>query len=628
MEVYVSGKRYRLDPADSIGKGGEADVYKLDDKTVVKVFKQPDHPDVVGNPQEEEAARQRIHEHQKKLREFPKIQKGRVVIPDELATDRTGHQVLGYTMAFLKNTEVLLRYSERSFRGTAIDNNMVAQIFIDLFETVQGIHDSDVVIGDFNDLNILVSQTQAWIIDADSFQFENRLGKFLCKVYTERFVDPLLCDPKADRPMLVKPHNRESDWYAYSVMLMKSLLYCDPYGGVYKPKIASLGIPHARRPLRRLTVFHKDVRYPKPAIPYEALPDELLHYFHEVFENDRRGMFPVRLIQGFRWTKCSNCQTEHARMICPTCRKVSPTAVKQTMTVRGKVTATRIFKTAGEILYSTLQGGDLLYCYRENGLDYREGAVPTSTVTIPVARYRILGKDTVVGANGKVVTLSGPGSPHHPEVLYVDSFRGIPMFDTNGERKFWVENGDLMKDGTLAPERIGKVLQNQTLFWVGPKFGFGFYRAGELSVAFVFDCDSHGLNDGVKIPPMKGHVVDTTCFFTDKLCWFMVSLRQDGKAINRCVVLKDDGTVQAVAEAEEGDGSWLSTIRGKCAAGKYLFGITDEGIVRLEASNGTVVKSAEYPDTEPFVDEGCQLFAGKSGLFVVDRAEIRVLKIA
>jgi hypothetical protein len=260
-------------------------------------------------------------------------------------------------------------------------------------------------------------------------------------------------------------------------------------------------------------------------------------------------------------------------------------------------------------------------------VSYREGAMPMATVTIPNARYRILRKSTLVGANGKLVTIAGPGSPNQ-DVTYVDSFRGIPMFDTNGEKKFWIENGDLMKDGTLAPERIGKVLQNQTLFWVGPKFGFGFYRAGELSVAFVFDCDSHAINDGVKIPQMKGHVVDTTCFFTDNLCWFMVSLRQEGKAINRCVVLNDDGTVQAVAEAEEGDGSWLSTIRGKCAAGKYLFGITDEGVVRLEVSNGTVVKSAEYPDTEPFVDEGCQLFAGKNGLFVVDRAEIRVLKIA
>lgn len=622
MEVFINGKRYRLDPSDSIGKGGEADVYKLDDQTVVKVFKQPDHPDVVGNPTEEEAARRRIDEHQRKLREFPTIRKGRVVAPMALALDRSGQRILGYAMTFLKQSEVLLRYSERSFRGTAIDNNEVAAIFTDLYETVEGVHDSDVVIGDFNDLNILVAKSQAWLIDCDSWQF----GQFFCTVYTEKFVDPLLCDPKADRPMLARPHNKDSDWYAYSVMLMKCLVFCDPYGGVYKPKIASLGIPHTRRPLRRITVFHKDVRYPKPAIPYEALPDDLLQYFHEVFEKDRRGKFPIQYLKNFRWTRCANCQAEHARAICPTCRKVAPGAVKQVVTVRGKVTATRIFKADGEIIFATVQDGDLRYYYRENGMNFREGGVPTSTVTVPSARYRIHGADTLIGVNGKVATLSGRST--NPDLLYVDSFRNVPMFDSNGDKKFWIENGVLMKDGRLAPERIGQVLQSQTLFWVGPKFGFGFYRAAELNVAFVFDCDAHGLNDSVKIPPMNGHVVDSTCFFTDKLCWFMVSLRQEGKAINRCVVIAADGSIQAVAEAEEGDGSWLSTIRGKCAAGKYLFGVTDDGLVRLEVSNGTVVKSAEYPDTEPFVDEGCQLFAGKSGLFVVDRSEIRVLKIS
>lgn len=621
MEVYINGKRVRLDPSDSIGKGGEADVYKFDDKTVVKVFKQPDHPDVAGNLVEEEAARRRLEEHQKKLKEFPLII-GRVVSPVALATDRTGSRVLGYTMGFLNHAEVLLHYSERTFRGTAIDNNAIAGIFLGLHETVQAVHRTDVVIGDFNDLNVMVQHDRAWLIDADSFQWNG----FLCKVYTERFVDPVLCDPKEDRPVLAKPHNKESDWYAYAVMLMKCLLFCDPYGGVYKPKIASLGIPHSKRSLRRITVFHKDVRYPRPAIHFDALPDDLLQYFHEVFEKDRRGEFPARLLQAFVWTRCSNCQTEHARVICPTCRKAAPGVVKQTVTVRGRVTATRIFKTAGEILYATVHQGELRYYYRENGTNYREGGVSTSTVTVPSARYRVIWGDTLVGLNGKVATLAAAGG--NPDVTYVDSFRNVPMFDTDGERKFWIENGVLMKDGKLGSERIGQVLQNQTLFWVGSKFGFGFYRAAELCVAFVFDCDGHALNDSVKIPPMKGHVVDSTCFFTDKLCWFMVSLRQEGKALNRAVAIDDRGAVLAVAEGEEGDGSWLSTIRGKCAAGKYLFAATHEGLVRLEVANGVIGKSAEFPDTEPFVDEDCQLLAGKNGLFVVDRSEITMIKIS
>ena len=42
------------------------------------------------------------------------------------------------------------------------------------------------MVGDFNDLNILVTGTDAWLIDADSFQF----GTYLSPVFTERFLDP------------------------------------------------------------------------------------------------------------------------------------------------------------------------------------------------------------------------------------------------------------------------------------------------------------------------------------------------------------------------------------------------------------------------------------------------------
>ena len=148
---------------------------------------------------------------------------------------------------------------------------MVLQIFKDLHGTVMGIHGKQVVIGDFNDLNVLVKGTEAYMVDADSFQF----GRFPCRVFTARFVDPLLCDPKSHSPMLVKPHNSESDWYAYAVMLMQCLLYVDPYGGVYIPKDRAKKIPHPQRPLKRVTIFNPEVRYPKPAVHYNVLPDDL-----------------------------------------------------------------------------------------------------------------------------------------------------------------------------------------------------------------------------------------------------------------------------------------------------------------------------------------------------------------
>lgn len=90
-----------------------------------------------------------------------------------------------------------------------------------------------------------------------------------------------------------------------------------------------------------------------------------------------------------------------------------------------------------------------------------------------------------------------------------------------------------------------------------------------------------------------------------------------------------NGTVEAQAQTQEGDGSWLGTIRGKCAAGNFLFAATDTGIVRVESDgSGNIVQTREFPDTEPFVSTNVHLFASAQGVYVVGTNEIRLLRIS
>lgn len=89
MDVYLNQKQIRLDPSQSIGKGGEADVYDLQNGNVVKIFKQPDHPDLNGLPHEQKAAENRLATHQK-LPAFPRGLPPNVVCPIELATNKIG----------------------------------------------------------------------------------------------------------------------------------------------------------------------------------------------------------------------------------------------------------------------------------------------------------------------------------------------------------------------------------------------------------------------------------------------------------------------------------------------------------------------------------------------------------
>lgn len=623
MDVYVEGKRIRLDPAQSCGKGGEADIFDIGGGKALKLFKPPNHPDYHGSSQEQKGAHERIEEHQKKLPLFPRNLPPRVVSPEQLVTDKLGTRILGYTMRMVTGAEVLLRYGERGFRAYGIDNTVIAGIFRGLYATVLDVHQAGVVLGDFNDLNVLVVPRQdAYIIDADSFQF----GGFYCRVFTTRFVDPILCNPCENSLVLAKPHTPESDWYAFAVMLMHCLLFVDPYGGIYLPKDPSKRIPHDARPLHRITVFRPDVRYPKPAVPYGVLPDDLLHFFHRTFEKDERGEFPILLLERMQWTKCSVCKTEHARSSCPICFNIPRPAIKEVTVVRGKVTATRVLRTEGVILFALYQGGELKWLFHENGAFKRENNTTILQGSLdPGMRYRIHGSSTLFGKHGQLVSLQ-KNAP--PERSVVDSFGALPVFDATHEKKFWLANGELMRDGLLGPEIIGNVLKNQTIFWVSAAFGFGFYRAGNMFTAFVFDSKNRGINDTVAIAPFHGTFVDAHCVFSDSRCWFFTASQEGGKIIHRSSVIRRDGTVEATAVAERGDGSWLSAIRGQCAVGNSLFVPTDDGIMRVEIDHGAIQKSKEFPDTELFVDSATQLFPGQNGLYAVTLHEITLLKIA
>ncbi|MBI2483379.1 hypothetical protein HYV74_04375 [Candidatus Uhrbacteria bacterium] len=630
MDVFIDGKKFRVSPKQAIGKGGEADVYNLGDGRALKIFKPPTHPDYADIPDRGEreremcGARDRIALHQEKLPAFPRDLPDHVVVPADLAMDAGGSSIVGYAMPLLTGAETFWKYGHRGERPAGITNEHVQSILRNLHRTVQGCHAKQVVIGDFNDLNVLVVGEEPYLIDVDSFQF----GKYLCRAFTVRFVDPLRCDPHASSLLLAQPHTPDSDWYAFTVMLMRSLLFVEPYGGVFKPKDRTKLVPHDARPQHRITIFHPEVICPKVAIPYGRLPDDLLHHLQQVFEKDLRGVFPMQLLESMRWTTCAQCQTEHARALCPNCQHAAPAAIREVTVIRGQVTATRIFRTHGRICQAAMQDGALCWLYHEDHAFRREdGALVISGGMDPKFRYRLQGRATLIARDDQLATIS----PHAgTQRRTVEQFQGrLPVYDTNARHAYWLEGGTIYRDGDLAQERIGDVLAGQTLFWVGPAFGFGFYRAGELNVAFVFDAERRGINDAVSLPRFHGQILDVATTFSNERCWFFVAYEHGGKTVHRCTVIRPDGGIEATMEATAGEPawSWLGTIRGHAATGKFLLAATDDGIVRVEVHQGQLAATKSFPDTEPFVGAGDLLFAGKDGLYVVSRSEITRLQI-
>jgi hypothetical protein len=621
MEVWIKGKKISLNPWAAVGKGGEADIYDLGDGCVLKIFKPPSHPDYDGLPLEQEGARQRIALHQAKLPAFPGNLPERVVVPLDLARSKAGGAIVGYTMRFLKCARVLRSLCHPPPGQGALDRNDAVRLLLDLHGTVSALHASGVVIGDFNDLNVLVQYGAAYLIDADSFQF----GRFPCTVFTVRFADPSLCAPAPGGFVLAKPYTTDSDWYAYAVMAMEGLLCLDPYGGVYAPADPSMRMPHGARPLNRITIFHPEVRYPKSALPLDALPDDMINHFREVFLRDKRGEFPRDIIENIQWQTCGACGAPHTRSHCPRCVHFPPDATREVTVIRGTVTCSRIFSTTGSILAAAARGGRLQWVFHEGGAFRREdGTVITKGELRPEMRFGLADDCVWAGEGGRVLLLRTGGEP---ESLNVDTFENGPAFDACGRAMAWIRRGVLLRKGAMTPEHMGEVLEGQTFIRLGPAFGFGFYRAGGICTAFLFKEGRRGLKDTLSIPWLRRKVTAADCFFTQERCWLFLAVEEQGRTVHRCILLNQSGAVEGTAEAVAGDGSWLGTLHGKCPAGDFLLSPTDEGVVRVEARRGALVKVKEFPDTRGFVNESTALHTGKGGIFAVGIKEVNFLAI-
>lgn len=617
---YRKGVRIPLEQSKLKGKGGEAYIYDIGNDEVGKIFKEPDDPDYENEPLQQKLAGERILIHQTKLREFPFSKlPAKVVVPTDILTEISGRKIIGYPMEFLNGYVPLLKFADQDYREAGgIGNNVMLEYLRDLHPTIKKIHEVGVVIADFNSLNVLCKNGIARICDADSMQN----AKYISRLFTVNYVDPRLCDHNLKTLSLIGLHDQNSDWYAYMTMLLEVLLYVRPYGGMYKPKNQSKKVTLDERPLHNISIFNPDVGYPKPATPLNVLPDEMLDVLSKTFEKGWRGEFPVSLLD-IHFDKCPNCGMEHARAICPGC--LTGVAAQKVTQIRGNVRCDFLFQTRGVVIYATVQNGNLKYIYYENGRFLREdGSVVLEGQLDPEIRYRVQGGKTILAKNGRMVVLEkGKVIDNIP----VDSFGNLPLIDANSKHRYWSAGGILYRNDVIGSEIIGTVLEGQTLFWVGEEFGFGFYRAGNLTRAFVFDSERAGINDSVKIIPVRGQLIDSTCAFTGSRAWFMTTEKIGSKIINRVQVVKANGEIEATSETEEGDGSWLGKIRGKLPLSNFVLSATNQGVVRAEIANGKIVLSKEFPDTEPYVDENSFLLPSASGILVIRKHEVLNLTI-
>lgn len=238
--------------------------------------------------------------------------------------------------------------------------------------------------------------------------------------------------------------------------------------------------------------------------------------------------------------------------------------------------------------------------------------------------FRLLPDQTLIGQGNQLVILTVGAVP---ECLQVDTCHGEPSFAANGSTFVWVQDGQLMRRGPAGAEAIGQVLSGQTRLWVGARLGFGFYRAGELHVAFVFDPQRRGLNDNVRLPAMHGQFVDVTCQVASDRCWLVWASMEGGRLRQHAAVILAHGQVVASLSVDAGTTPWMESVRGALAVGRCLLVPTDEGIVRVEVDDARIEPTQTFPATQPYVDAASRLLAGPHGVYVVRNRTIDLLTL-
>ncbi|MBL8953912.1 MAG: hypothetical protein JNK82_24255 [Myxococcaceae bacterium] len=582
MNVHLGGSRIRLNDTDLLGEGGEARVYRFGDQAL-KLFHTP-------TPQKAE-----------KVLRFPQRLPAEVVAPREAVHDDRG-TVIGYAMPAVLGHDELARLTNRRWREGVVSNARVLELFDQAAGVLKRLHAAGVVVGDLNDGNVLFEKGLAFI-DADSMQFAG----LPCVVGHEKTLDPALYGVDLTSGPRFTPG---TDWYAWHVLLFSSLLYVHPFGGVH-PKLPTL----LRRAQAGHSVLESDVLFPKSAVHWRVLPDEVLHHFTRVFKHGERGA-PPPLPMG--WAKCS-CGLEHARAACPDCQTRGPAAARQALRNHGRCRALSVFSTAGRVLEASLHGG-LRYVYEENGVVRREdGALVLDGVASAGTRFVISGGSTwVADRRGQVVRMQ---SGRVAERASTGLRQSTPVLtDRYRLEQEWIVDH-------TSGARVGQILEGQTWLWSGARLGLGLYRAGDVAHVFLVHAGKAGLTPVRHVPggrgpvvELRGRLVEAACVFDDGHALLSAVTEHDGRESHELWLFNAAGQRLATGAARSRHHALLAG-RVVCA--------TDAGLMSLKLDGGVLVEGTLFTDTEPFVSAGDELLPQPDGsLLVVGTKEILQLSLS
>ena len=288
--------------------GGEADIYRLDPaasayivpsniRHCVKIY----HEDQLTGERQEKAAHlcNRFDSFKGLLGE------GQFAVPRNIVTEAVSADIVGFAMENLGDCPSIdgLGYQAgagyRESKGLRLDDKQAVDLLYLIAEGLDKLHKSNIVIGDLNPSNILVSpkSRKPLFVDLDSSQIEG----FTCPAYSADYLDPHVSGAARNADNSYK-YNIASDIFSLAVIGYELLIGSHPCGFRSRPRpnLSEVLLPNKAFYIKLIEdpAFLRAQGFELLSDANAGLNDRLLHikrnypvvyqYFADVFKNDRR----------------------------------------------------------------------------------------------------------------------------------------------------------------------------------------------------------------------------------------------------------------------------------------------------------------------------------------------------
>ena len=480
-----------------------------------------------------------------------------ILAPCALVHDQQG-QCIGFQMPQLPAASKPLKSLANPlyWQKNGIQTQHILHLFQQIHHNLSHLHHNQIIVGDLNDQNLFYPPntplpTPLWI-DTDSFQFAH----YPCPVANLTFLDPSLYHVTdfSQRPIFT-PH---TDWYAYFVLLIKSLLQIHPYGGTHKQHKSLQARAQAN-----VTILNPAVTRPPNAHHPESLSDELLHHFHLVFTKGHRSVFPLDLLTGYanNLASCTQCGLAYPRQrtSCPTCHYQTPIvlpshqlrplldvdgfieqiAIQPNGRIQGIVYSNNVYK-----LFRLGIGGTVQEMVLFNGRPgYRCAIFAQYLVVNPPHSKQLL-----------ILNISGT-QPQQITMLETAEFRGTAVFATSPQHLYriagnWIMRGSV-QNGLYVEDALATAHKAQTQFFGSPYSDIiaGYHRIFAQTNYFLID--QHGASYDIPLPdlPIKTSVSETAVTFSRNTVGIIRKVGVNGRFTYHTHIANHNGHILSTNQA-------------------------------------------------------------------------------